>query len=81
MEEIIELTEEALEQVNGGVFVQTKNGWYHLMEDTRGLYLGSTPIDDAENLHVYAENYHVSSEIITPEEYENRFHKRFIFGD
>lgn len=81
MEELVELTEEALEQVNGGVFVQTKNGWYHLMEDTRGLYLGSTPIDDAENLHVYAENYHVSSEIITPEEYEDRFHKRFIVGD
>lgn len=81
MAEIIELTDEALEQVDGGVFVQTKNGWYHLMEDARGLYLGPTPFDDTENLHIYAENYNVSSEIITPKKYEDRFHKPFIFGD
>lgn len=81
MEEIIELTDEMLEQVNGGVFVQTKNGWYHLVEDTRGLYLGSTPPDDADNLHIYAENHHVSAEIITPQEYEERFHKAFVFGN
>lgn len=81
MSELIELTDEMLEQVDGGVFVQTKNGWYHLMEDTRGLYLGSTPPDDTEYLHIYAENHHVSSEIITPEEYEERFHKHFFLGD
>ena len=61
MVELKNLTEEALEQVNGGVFVQSNNGWYHLMDDEHGYYLGSTPPDDVDNLQIYANNHRVSS--------------------
>ena len=50
------------------------------MDDEHGYYLGSTPPDDVDNLQIYANNHRVSSEIITPEEYQTRYNKPFIFG-
>ena len=75
------LTDEDLEQVNGGVLVHTKDGWYHLMEDEHGLYIGSIPIDDAEIAQMHAINHHFSSEIITPDEFQARYHRPFNYGE
>ena len=79
MAELKKLTGEDLEQVNGGVVVHTSDGWYHVMEDAHGFYLGSIPIDDAEIAQMTAENHHVSSEIITPEEFKTRYHRPFMY--
>ena len=81
MAEIKELTDEALEQINGGVLVHTKDGWYHLMEDDLGLYIGSIPIDDAEIAQQHARKHHYSDEIITPAEFQERFHRPFLYGE
>ncbi len=72
-----ELNKEALSKVHGGVIVQA-GGWYYVIDDLSG---GTWSFKESASTAEYVakEWYGVSTEFITPEEYERRYHKKFPY--
>jgi len=76
-----ELTEEDLKNINGGVIVEIASDYggtdYYLCDEKNyGRFVGVYPrnVDAAKK---WAREYGLSTEVITPEEYEKRFKHPF----
>ena len=71
------LNTEDLGKINGGVIVQTAGGYYIMDDLTGGTWSFKETANTAQ--YVATEWYGVSTEIITPEEYERRYNKKFPY--
>ncbi len=70
------LTMEDMEQTNGGLIVDTKDGWFHVVDDHDGYVLNTSNVNKKFAMRAARMNGQ-SQEFISTAEYKNKFGKVF----